>query len=41
MRLAQLKGKATFKATCLDLVAVAAFPYFQNILVNEFAMRPL
>ena len=33
-----LKGKATFKTTCLDLIV--ALPYFQNLLVKTLTMPP-
>ena len=33
-----LKGKATFKTTCFDLIL--ALPYFQNILVKRLTMPP-
>ena len=34
----ELKGKATYKSTCLDVIA--ALPYFQNILVKRLTLPP-
>ena len=34
-----LKGKATFKTSCLD--SIVALPYFQNILAKRLTMSPI